>query len=97
MPCRTHKRIRLDEHWPNHQTDEAADCVAVVQLGRINNPGMASSDCGLLAIANATAICSGVDPTSQDRDQPEMKNYFTYFYSTSQVQFKNIFLNASHN
>ena len=27
--------------WPNHQTAEAADCVAVVQLGRINNPGMA--------------------------------------------------------
>ena len=35
VPCRTHKRNRLDEHWPNLQTAET------VHLRRFDNPGMA--------------------------------------------------------
>ena len=45
-----------------------------------------SSDCGLFAIANATVICSGVDPTSQDWDQPEMRQHLVKCFQAGYIE-----------
>jgi len=34
-----------------------------------------SNDCGLFAVASATAFCFGMDPTTQDWDQEAMRQH----------------------
>lgn len=42
-----------------------------------------TSDCGLFAIANATALCQGLDPASWKYDQPKMRAHLLLCYFNS--------------
>ena len=45
-----------------------------------------TSDCGLFAIANATSICCGVDPTSQDWDQPDKRQHLVKCFQVGYME-----------
>ena len=78
---RTTKLLKQQIAWLLYSSD---DSITLVWPNIKQQTG--SSDCGFFAIANATAICSGVDSTSQDWDQPEMERHLVKCFQAGYME-----------
>ena len=78
---RTTKLMKQQIAWLLYSSDES------ITLAWPNiKQQTGSSDCGLFAMANDTSICSGVDPTSHDWDQTEMRQHLVKCFKAGYME-----------